>query len=101
MRLGGKKSSGGTSKVGLARDVVSFLRGMTFDEIVRQVKDPPRLIFLSADPGAPELLEQLTGVTASPATEIVDPSRIPQRLTDYDLILVHEPTSNEAFIQAR
>jgi uncharacterized protein (DUF697 family) len=101
MRLGGKKSSGGTSKVGLARDVVSFLRGMTFDEIVRQVKDPPRLIFLSSDPGAPELLEQLTGVTASPATEIVDPSRIPQRLTDYDLILVHEPTSNEAFIQAR
>jgi uncharacterized protein (DUF697 family) len=101
MRLGAKKSTGGISKFGAAREVISFVRGMSFDEINKQVKDPPRVIFLSADPDAADLLERLTGVTASPATEIVDPSRIPQRLTDYDLILVHEPISNEAFIQAR
>jgi uncharacterized protein (DUF697 family) len=101
MRPGSKKVGGGMSKFGAAREVLSFLRGMSFDEINQQVKNPARLIFISADPQAADLLEQLAGVRAMPTAEIVDPQRIPQRLVDYDLILVHEPVSNEAFVVAR
>ena len=100
MRLGSKKS-GGMSKFGAAREVFSFLRGLSFDEINQQIKEPARLLFLSADSQAEDLLERLTGVRGMPSAEIVDPDRMPQRLQDYDLILVHEPVSNDAFIRAR
>jgi len=102
MRFGPRQvKSGGVGKVAGAKQIISFIRGMSLDEINQQIKEPPRLLFISSDPHAEELLVHLTDVRGTPATEIVAPDQVPKRLSEYDLILVHEPTSNEAFIQAR
>ena len=84
-----------------ARQVVSLIRGISIEAIEESVRQPPRLLFISREPDIGDLIEALTGVRGLPTLEIADPDRVPKDLAQYDVIVVHNPRSNDDFVRIR
>lgn len=103
MRFGPRSQNGASKsgKVAGARQVVSLVRGLSIEEIEEAVRQPPRILFVSREPNIGDLIEQLTGVRGTPSLEVVDPDRVPQDLAQYDVIVVHNPRSNDDFLRIR
>ena len=101
MRSGSKNGAGNVGKVTGARQLVGLIRGLSIEEIEASVRQPPRLLFVSREPGINDLIEELTGVRGIPSLELVDPDRLPKDLAQFDVIVVHSPASNDDFVRVR
>ena len=98
---GSQNGSSKTGKVAGARQMVSLIRGLSIEEIEEAVRQPPRILFVSREPDVDDLVEELTGVRGTPSLEVIDPDRLPKDLDQYDVIVVHNPTSNSDFLRVR
>jgi uncharacterized protein (DUF697 family) len=93
------KSKGG--KTAGARQLVSLVRGLSIEEIEEAVRQPPRILFVSAEPDIDVMIAELTGMRQMPTIEVVSPNAIPRDLGQYDVIVVHSRSSNSVYLDVR
>lgn len=93
------KSKGG--KTAGTRQLVSLVRGLSIEEIEEAVRQPPRILFVSAEPDIDEMVAELTGMRGMPTIEVVNPESVPKDLPQYDVIVVHSRSSNSDYLSVR
>jgi uncharacterized protein (DUF697 family) len=98
---GKKNDQGKGGKVAGARQLASLARGISIEEIEQAVRQPPRILFVSAEPDIDDLVSKLTGMRGMPTLEVVSPDSVPRDLGQYDVIVVHSRLSNADYLNVR
>jgi uncharacterized protein (DUF697 family) len=93
---------GAFSAFGTAKNFMSVMKEMSFDEERRQAERMPRILVIAPDPATGRRIgDELTGTADSLAVTVWSLEAANRNIDEYDVVVIYDPEYNETYRRVR